>query len=380
MIVRNLGSLLKNSPKSVLLLGPRQVGKSTLVKFLKPDIEINLSTQATYLEHIANPNLLAEMSAAIKAKTIFVDEIQKIPHMLNSIQVLIDEDKRKKFYISGSSARKLRRGNANLIPGRIISFQMSPLSSSELNYKLDINKAMAYGCLPEIYSLSDRQLAGQILQTYGNVYLKEEIRDEALARNLDYFVRFLQSAATFSGQILDYSKMSKRAKIPRQTCVNYFEVLEDTLIAYKCPSYLDVPENFEVVRHPKFFFFDTGVLNAILGSFELSLDRVGILFENLIFTQIVNSLNSKGEFFEIFYFRTKGGVEVDCVLKYKNQIFALEAKHGHIHADDCKNLEFFKEKIKKNARCFIITNSKTKRKIGNILTCDINDFLKEIGI
>ena len=182
---------IKNSPKSVLLLGPRQTGKSTLMRQLNVDLNINLMKESTYLEFAANPNRLEELMAGTKPSSVLIDEIQRLPSLLNTIQTLIDEsDTPAKFYMTGSSARKLKRGAANLLPGRLITYCMGPLSAGELNYQID-NESLAYGTLPEVQFMQSSVLKEKLLTSYTGTYLKEEIQAEALTKNIEGFARFL---------------------------------------------------------------------------------------------------------------------------------------------------------------------------------------------
>jgi predicted AAA+ superfamily ATPase len=171
MISRLLASVLKNSPKSILLLGPRQVGKSSLINQLRPDLTINLAREEEFLRHSAQPDLLESLIKGQKPSTVFIDEIQRLPSLLNTIQDLIDNparlvsDRQKpiKFYLTGSSARKLRRGEANLLPGRIFTYQLGGLCARELDYKVDLERALHAGLLPEPYLESSREFREKLL-------------------------------------------------------------------------------------------------------------------------------------------------------------------------------------------------------------------------
>ena len=181
-----------------------------------------------------------------------------------------------KFYLPGSSARKLRRGQANLLPGRIFAFELGPLCSAELDYELRVLHALKYGCLPEPYLSKSSVFCEKFLSTYSGVYLKEEIQAEALTRNLEGFGRFIMSAAQQSGLVLDFSKLAKQARIERKICSRFYEILEDTLIVTRLEVFDRT--SADVTKRPKFYFFDTGVLNGLLGNFLASNDRKGILF------------------------------------------------------------------------------------------------------
>jgi predicted AAA+ superfamily ATPase len=150
-IKRSFEGILQKASKSILLLGPRQVGKSTLLSKMKVDLSIDLADEATYLDFSSNPSLIKERLAETQAKTIVIDEVQRLPSLLNTIQFLVDKDKSLKFFLSGSSARKLKRGKANLLPGRVFNYELGPLAASELGYKLDVKRALKFETLPEPY-------------------------------------------------------------------------------------------------------------------------------------------------------------------------------------------------------------------------------------
>ena len=215
---RNILNIITNSSKNLLLLGPRQTGKSTLLLSLTPDLSINLADEREYLSFARNPSELFERLAATNPKVVFLDEVQRIPSLLNSLQVIMDQKKSSiRFLLSGSSARKLKRGQSNLLPGRIISLQLGPLSSRELNYALDTNQALSTGTLPGIYTDPNPADRMPVLDSYASTYVKEEIQAEALTRNIEGFSRFLFVAASRSTEFLDFTKMANTSGISRQS-------------------------------------------------------------------------------------------------------------------------------------------------------------------
>jgi predicted AAA+ superfamily ATPase len=381
MIARLISNLIVRSPKSVLLLGPRQVGKSTLVANLKPGLIINLNDDKTYLDFKSNPNELRERLAAHrKLDSVFIDEVQRHPTILNTIQTIIDDKQSKspKFYLTGSSARKLKRGQANLLPGRIFSFELGSLCAAELNYKLDVARAIKFGCLPEPYLSESDSFCEKLLTTYSGVYLKEEIQAEALTRNLEGFSRFIVSAAHFSGLPLDFSKLAKQAKIERKACSRFFEILEDTLIATR----LDVFEETtaEIRKRPKFYFFDTGVLNGLLGNFTASMDRKGNLFEHLVVNQVISSAKARDIPIKVSYFRTRSGYEVDLILQIRGMTHAVGIKSGHVSQSDAAHLELFREYYKDVDNFFLVTTDDIARQFGRVTITNTSSFLREVGL
>jgi uncharacterized protein len=378
-IVRLLTDRLRTSSKSILLLGPRQVGKSTLIQELKPDLSINLNDEKTYLDFASNHDELRQLLGAGPYKTVFIDEIQRLPSLLNTIQVILDaKGNRTKFYLTGSSARKLKRGHANLLPGRIFAYHLGPLCSAELNYDIDTAKALKLGCLPEPYLQSNEDEAEKLLSTYAGVYLKEEIQAEALTRNLEGFSRFINVAAESSGQILDFSKIAKQAKIERKICSRFYEILEDTLIAQKLEVYEKTQA--DIKKRPKFYFFDTGVLNGLLGNFTVSNDRKGLLFEHLVINQISASAKAWDKNVKLSYFRTRSGFEVDLIVETAGKTYAIEIKSGTVDSGDAQRLERFLEYKKDLSGLYLVCLKTPNKKIGKVKVCELSELIKDLGL
>ncbi|HMV76583.1 MAG TPA: AAA family ATPase [Leptospiraceae bacterium] len=377
---RIAGKILEKSRKSILLLGPRQVGKSTLLKGLNPDIIINLASESEYLRYLSDPGLLVSVLKGGFYKTVLIDEIQRIPSLLNTIQMIIDDwDRAPKFYLSGSSARKLKKGNANLLPGRIHQYSLSGFSGSDLEYRLDLEKAIRFGFLPEPYLEGEENVCRKILRDYAAGYLKEEIQAEALSRNIQGFARFLQTVGGVSGSILDFSKIASKAKVSRSSAVRFLEILEDTLIAERIENFPET--DADTVRHPKLYFFDIGVLNGLLGNFEPSADRIGKSFEHLVYSQIRNSAFAKDEQIELFYFRTRNGLEVDFILKLQGKVYAIEANAGDVHASDLRSLIRFREYCPKLHQCIAVSLKEDKiRNTDNIMICGVSEMLQLLGL
>jgi uncharacterized protein len=381
MIPRLLAPSIAKSTKSVLILGPRQVGKSTLILGLKPDLTINLADDSTFLDFKSNPNELRErLGSRVNVRSVLIDEVQRHPTILNTVQALIDDTKTKspKFYLTGSSARKLRRGQANLLPGRIFGYELGPLCAAELDYGLNVPHALQYGCLPEPYLSDSGPFCQKLLSTYSGVYLKEEIQAEALTRNLEGFSRFVLSAAEYSGQILDFSKLAKQARIERKACSRFYEILEDTLIATRLEVFDQT--NADTIKRPRFYFFDTGVLNGLLSNFAASNDRKGLLFEHLVINQVIASAKARDIAIKTAYFRTRGGYEVDLILTVGANTYAVEIKSGRADQSDALHLEEFRHYYKAVDRFFLVTAEGAMRKVGRVHIVNLNEFLRMVGL
>lgn len=379
MIYRMIHKEMGSTKKSILLFGPRQVGKSTLIKSLKPDLTINLSEEDTYLDFAQDLSRLKNLIERQSPKTIFIDEVQRIPSILNSVQALVDDNPKLKFYLTGSSARKLKKGGANLLPGRVINYRLGPLTIKELNYKYQLQD-LQYGFLPGIYSEPDIKVKKKVLISYSSNYVTEEIKAESLVRDLPAFSRFLMSSTENAGQFIDYSKISKSAKISRHSVPRYFEIFEDTLIGQRLFPDPQLIEKYDLIKHPKFYFFDVGVYNGLVKSFDLAPERLGILTEQLIYQQLLSSAQSLSLDIEITTLRTRSGAEIDFWIKLDNKKFGLEVKTSDkLSEADVRHLVLFKKNEPK-AQFYLFHFGQKELKINDIWCLPWAKGFKDIGL
>jgi len=382
-VARCLSNELTTTSKSMLLLGPRQTGKSTLLKAIFPAaMQINLADEGTYLDFAADPRRLEKvLGARVGKQEVFIDEIQRLPSLLNTIQKILDEGRGLRFILTGSSARKLRRGQANLLPGRIHTFTLGPLVSAELDYVADEHALMAFGSLPGIYTEPSSKDKMKTLLSYAATYLKEEIQAEALTRNIEGFARFLKFAAVTSNQFLDIQKLASQAQINHQTARRYFDILDDTLIVHRINAFAKSTRT-RLVQHPRYFFFDTGVLNGLLGNFTVSDDRKGQLFETLVVTQCIHSIAAKDLMgMRLSSYRTEHGAEVDLIIEHPNSTIALEIKATrNIGPSDLSGLASFAKFYGKPHRSIIAYQGAEKLQIGNVEVWPWQQALQEIAL
>ena len=328
MLGRILEKRLASAPKSVLLLGPRQVGKSTLARRLGPDIEIQLADEETYQNHLKDPGLLKRIVAAREGPLwVLLDEVQRVPSLLNTVQSIVDRDPQKRFLLTGSSARKLKRGKANLLPGRITFEQLSPLLYWELGERWDLDRALSIGTLPEIFL---EEYGVEILESYATLYLREEIQAEALTRDLGSYGRFLDLAAELSGQYLNYAKLASDSEINKETIRRYMEILKDTLIIEHIPSFTETDKRRRPRQKDRFIFFDLGVRNALLGRHRgpLSKEESGMLFEQWLILQVLYLNKTLHKGWRVSSYRDDGGIEVDLIIETQETLFAVEIKYS----------------------------------------------------
>lgn len=374
-IERGITNILKTASKSFLLLGPRQTGKSTLIKGLNPDLEINLADEEVFVQYLTDPGMLRRVIG--KKKRVFIDEVQRLTSLLNTIQTIIDSNNNIKFLLTGSSARKLRRGKANLLPGRLMSYELGPLSYTELNKQFNLQKAFSRGLLPGIYFNEDADWEKQ-LRTYAITYLKEEIQAESLTRNLEGFSRFFEVVLSQNGNFIDFTKFASLAAIERMSAKRYFDILVDTLILYPIESF-SKSKIRRLIQHPRFYFFDIGVYNGVLGNFTASLDRIGILFENLFLQIMLSELKSRDQDHRVTVYRTEKGAEVDFILERKSEVYAIEVKATKkINSGDLNGLRSFNDFYKKKHRSIVVYLGELSQSFDGIEVLSLESAINEL--
>jgi uncharacterized protein len=335
MQARWLQARIAASRQNVLLLGPRQVGKSTLCRSLAPALYIDLADQQEFLGHARDPGRLTrEVQALEGSALVVIDEIQRLPELLNTVQSLIDRHgKRLRFILTGSSARKLRRGGANLLPGRVVLEHLDPLTVLEIldepGGRFDLDRALQLGMLPGIYLGDDD--AEHVLGTYADTYLREEIQLEAVTRSVGSYARFLDVMAVTSGQWLNYAKLSSDSEIPKETFRRYVQILDDTLLAVRLPPFTPAAaRSRRVSQRERVLLFDVGVRNALLGAHRRAVaqDQVGAVFEQWVLLQIAYLNRARRLGWRLSSYRSEHGAEVDLVVERADDIVGIEVKAG----------------------------------------------------
>jgi uncharacterized protein len=328
---RVVSAFISSLKSHVLLLGPRQVGKSTLVKGLAPRLYINFAFEGDFLTYAKNPRRLQQEVDSLNSSTLIViDEVQRLPSIFNTIQALIDNNRLShRFILTGSSARKLRRGGANLLPGRIVQTFLDPLLIEELSEPLHLQRALQVGMLPGVYL--NQSEGALLLGTYVDTYLKEEVRAEGLAQNIGSFSRLLDSVAIISGAWINYSKLSSDTEIPKETVRRYIDILEDTLVLHRLSGFAPRQKiSRRVTQRDKIILFDVGVRNALLGLHEHQIPptEMGHLFEQWFVLQIISFSKAYRLSWLFSSYLTKDGAEVDLVIEMADRIVGLEIKYG----------------------------------------------------
>jgi predicted AAA+ superfamily ATPase len=313
---------------SFFLFGPRSTGKTTWLRdHYSTALWVNLLRNEEYLDYLKDKSLLRRLVEARSGGWVVIDEVQKLPELLNEVHDLISvHGERYKFAISGSSARKLKREGVNLLAGRAITRNFFPLISQELNYDFPIEDALKYGMLPDIHAKKD--IRRDILKSYVTTYLREEIQQEALTRNLDSFSRFLIVSAITNGEILNIAGVSRDCGVSRTSCHNYFEILQDTLIGYLLPAWQPKAKIRETAK-PKFYLFDCGVVNALAGDISLIQREDGVrgkLLETLILSELRAYIEYQSPDSKLYYWRDSQGKEIDFIIAGEGLHIGIEVK------------------------------------------------------
>lgn len=340
MYERLLSKPLKGN-HSFFLFGPRGTGKTSWLKSQVPEgLYIDLLNQEIFFALLQNPHKIEEMIPKGFQDWIIIDEVQKIPDLLNEVHRMI-ESYRYKFILTGSSARTLKRKGTNLLAGRALNYKMFPLTAIELGADFHITKSLKVGQLPTVHSQSvDPQ---DYLNAYIHVYLREEVMQEGLTRNAGAFARFLQVASFSQGSTLNITEIAREASIERKTVEDYFQITEDLLLSSRIPVFTKRAKR-KTVTHQKFYYFDVGVYRTLrpMGPFDAPEEAEGPALESLVLQEL-QAINSYFELGYTFYFwRTVDKLEIDFILYGPKGLIAIEVKRSSkIQPDDLKALKAF---------------------------------------
>lgn len=327
---------------SFFLFGPRLTGKSTLLKATFPKsstFEINLLLSSDYLRYSSYPALFYQdiKNRGSEKTHVIVDEIQRLPELLNDIHAIIEEPNSPFFCLSGSSARKLKRANANLLAGRAWSFNLFPLVHTELKDKFNLEMSLSRGTLPPMVLAENEIEARRSLTAYVDTYLKEEIHAEAAVRNTGAFHRFLPIAADYNGQIINYSTIAGQTGINYNTVKDYFTILEDTFLGFYLFPYIGKTAK-RLTKHPKFYLFDTGIARALKGLAAVPIlpqtEDYGHAFEHFIILETIRLSQYAEKDYRFYYYRVQNGeLEVDLIIETpQKELFAVEIKSSSMPA------------------------------------------------
>lgn len=373
MIERKL-QIINELDGSIFLFGARQTGKSTILRQQFPKaLYIDLLDTEIKTRFSSRPVLLYEMLKDKPEKTlVIIDEIPEVPELLNEVHRLIVE-RQLLFILCGSSARKLKRKGKNTLGGMALPVYLYPFVSAEVG-DLDIDRAVNYGMLPPHYLAKN---PSRMLSAYIQVYLKEEIKEEALVRNLNTFQRFLEVAALTDGEMINKNNIAQDCGVSATTVSSYFDILEDTLIGYRIPAFRKVMKR-RLVQAPRFYYFDVGVSNHLLHRKDMvrGTNEYGHAFEHLVIHEIYAYLHYSHSEEQLSYWRTYTGIEVDAVIGDARVAIEIksveEVKNKHL-----KGLKAFGEEYPQSRR-IIVSLDRINRRVEDIEYIYIKDFLAQL--
>lgn len=381
-----IARVLKNQ-KSVLLLGPRQTGKTTLANQFQIDLSISFLSTRVRHEYEANPDLIIREVTALKKPhpLILVDEVQKVPEIMDPIQHLIDK-KKAQFIITGSSARKLKQQfDINLLPGRVIYFRLDAFSLEEYA-DAPLYEFLTYGNLPEVVLTKDKLAKDDLLRSYVEVYLEEEIRAESRIRKIPDFYRFLEFAAQRDGLVCSYSGIAQDIGVSHVTVKSYYEILESTLIADRIDPITKSSTRKKLIKSPRYLFFDLGIRRISAKEGEpLPTSTMGLVFENFVGLEIQKYIRTHRSLSSLQFWQDPEVAEVDWVIRKEKSFFPIEVKKkSTIKPADCKHLRTFMEEYNCPKGGFVVCECRNRQLVAdNIIAvpwAELPTLLKELKI
>jgi predicted AAA+ superfamily ATPase len=369
----------KEPGQSFFLFGPRGTGKTTWLKqTLGHAVFVDLLDPAVFRTYAAAPERLRDLTAAQKPGTVVVvDEIQKVPQLLDVVHMLIETRGEQKFVLTGSSARKLKRTGVDLMAGRALVKTLHPFMAAEMGSSFDLDRALAVGMVPLITESLD---PAETLRSYVSLYLREEVQMEGLVRNIGTFSRFLESISFSHGSVLNLAHVSRECQVERKTAEGYLSVLEDLLLAFRLPAFSKRAKRHLSI-HPKFYYFDAGVFCSLRpkGPLDIPEEIGGAALEGLV-SQHLRAWNTyRGESSQLFFWRTKSGNEVDFVIYGQDCFCAIEVKNAtQIHPKTLSGLKAFKEDYPE-ADLILIYRGKERLRKGDVLCLPAESFLSTLN-
>jgi uncharacterized protein len=360
---------------SFFLLGPRGTGKTSWCGHEYPDaLRVDLLNPAVLRRYSATPEYLIELlDANAKAKHVVIDEIQKLPALLEVVHLLLERKTGAQFILTGSSARKLRRQGVNLLGGRATKKLMHPYMAAELGTRFKLGTALRQGMLPVVWGADDPL---SVLEAYNALYLYEEVQMEGLVRNMGSFARFLQAMSFSHAAVLNLANVSREAQVSRKTVEGYLEILEDLLLGFRLEVFTKSAKR-ELAAHPKFYFFDTGVFraNRLAGPLDSSTELDGAALEGLIAQHLYAWCDYSQSKHSLHYWQTRSRVEVDFVVYGESGLYAIEVKNAkRIDASDLTALKHFAEDYPQANR-YLIYRGDDRLKRDGILCLPAQEFL-----
>lgn len=373
--MESVGRLLQGPAASYFLFGPRGTGKSTWLRAVWQEaIWLDLLDPEAQRLYLARPERLRELIAGRpQIGNVVIDEIQKVPALLDVVHELAESDKRLRFILTGSSARKLRRGAANLLAGRLVESRMHPFMAAELDGRFDLQRALHIGLVPLVWNAPD---PAATLRAYASLYLREEVQAEALVRDIGAFARFLESISFSQGGLLNLAEVARDCQVGRKTVEGYLGVLEDLLLSFRLPVFSKRAKRL-LVAHEKFYYFDAGVYRSLrpAGPLDRPEEIAGMALEGLVAQHLRAWIDYRAAGETLSYWRTKAGTEVDFVVYGQKVFWAIEVKlAAKVSSKDVRGLRAFREDYPEATACLLYMG-KERLAIDGILCIPCAEFL-----
>lgn len=364
------------SAQSYFIFGPRGVGKTLWLKtHYKDALRLDMLQADVFRAYAAKPERLIEVvEGNPDKKVVVIDEIQKLPELLDVVHHLLEEKIGRKFILTGSSPRKLKRTKADLLAGRLLKRLLYPFIASELGDRFALAPALKHGLVPLVFSSENPE---ETLKSYVALYIQEEVQAEGLVRNIGNFSRFLEAASFSHAALLNVSNVARECAVERKVVENYISILEDLLLAYRLPVFAKRAGR-AVVAHQKFYFFDAGVFRTLrpAGHLDRPEEIEGQALEGLVAQHLVAWNSYGGGDNRLYFWRTQAGSEVDFVVYGRNVFWAIEVKNtARVRSGDIASLKSFKSDYPQ-CETFFLYRGKEKIKAGGVLCLPVEDFLR----
>lgn len=366
---------------SFFLFGPRGTGKSTWLRQHFPEaVYVDLLDPEAYRLYAARPERLRELAEGNpQAHTLVVDEVQKVPALLDVVHQLVEAKGRPplQFVLTGSSARKLKRSGVDLMAGRLVLKTLHPFMAAELGSRFSMTEALELGMLPLVLASPDPR---ETLRSYVSLYLREEVQAEGLVRNVGSFSRFLEAISLSHGSLLSIAEVARQCEVGRKTVEAYVEILEDLLLGFRVQPFTKRARR-QLVAHPKFFYVDAGVFRSVRprGPLDAPEEIGGAALEGLVAQHLRAWIAYGGGDHQLCFWRTKAGLEVDFVVYGPDTLAAVEVKSARsVHPKDTRPLAAFLEDYPK-ARACLLYGGRERLKIDGILCLPCEEFLRHLA-
>ncbi len=371
------GRFIEPPRQSFFLFGPRGTGKSTWLRQTLPDaLVVDLLQPDVARELTARPERLRDLvRGAPRRSTVVIDEVQRVPELLQVVHAILESNDRRRFVLTGSSARKLRRGGVNLLAGRAVVRTLHPFMAAELG-RFDLEAALTRGLLPLVVAADQPD---DVLRAYASLYLDEEVRLEGWARNAGAFARFLEAISFSHGAVLNAANVARECEVERKTVVAYIEVLEDLLLSLRLPPFTRRAKR-DTITHPKFFLFDAGVFRSLRprGPLDRPHEIEGAALEGLVAQHLRAWLAYRLNDAKLFFWRTRSGVEVDFVIHGAAGFWAIEVKNtARVRPEDLRGLEAFGTDYPQAGLVVLYRGTRRERR-GRVWILPVGDFLRAL--